>query len=421
MNPTFSSFGQRFSAEAGIAALMDDLGQALAVDQDMLMLGGGNPGQIPQMQAEFRDAMGRIMSSNDAFERLVGNYGPPQGEPAFIEALGSLLRERFGWDLGAEHIALTNGSQSASFMLFNMLAGQRRDGSQAEIVFPLAPEYIGYADQGLSDCVFRSQRPDIELTGPGRFKYRVDFGGLQLDERTAALCASRPTNPTGNVLTDPEIQRLRILARDRGVPLMLDNAYGTPFPGIVFSPATPVWDESMIVSMSLSKVGLPGVRTGIVVAHPRIIEGLSAANAIINLTTGCFGPALMQEMVRSRRILELSERVIRPFYQSKARAAQALLDEELAGYPWRCHEAEGAIFLWLWFEGLPISTRELYRRLKARGVLVIPGEPFFPGLPEPWPHASECIRVTYSQNDAMVHEGLRRIAAEVRQIHDRGA
>jgi valine--pyruvate aminotransferase len=399
---------------------MQDMGDALSANEDMLMLGGGNPGQIPRMQAEFRDSMSRILASNDAFERLVGNYGPPQGEPGFIRALVALLRERCGFDLGPEHIGLTNGAQSASFLLFNLLAGERASGLPTQVVFPLAPEYVGYADQGLSDGLFRSHRPRIECTGENRFKYRVDFDDLRVDEHTAALCVSRPTNPTGNVLTDDEVDRLRILARERRIPLILDSAYGTPFPGIVFRSATPVWDEDMILLMSLSKIGLAGVRTGIVVAHPDVIRALGAANAIVNLTPGAFGPLLATEMVRSQRILELSEQTIRPFYQSKVQRALALLDEELRGYPWRSHQAEGAIFLWLWFPELPISATELYQRLKRRGVLVIPGEPFFPGLEEPWEHAAQCLRVSYAQDDETVREGLRRIAAEVRDLHDRG-
>ena len=53
----FSSFGKSFSSDAGIVQLMDDLGNALSVDERMLMLGGGNPGQIPEVQARFRKRM----------------------------------------------------------------------------------------------------------------------------------------------------------------------------------------------------------------------------------------------------------------------------------------------------------------------------------------------------------------------------
>ena len=115
----FSSFGKSFSSDAGIVQLMDDLGNALSVDERMLMLGGGNPGQIPEVQARFR----KRMHNGDEFERLIGHYDPPQGESRFVEALAGLLSREFGWSLAPRNIAVTNGSQSASFMLFNMLAG----------------------------------------------------------------------------------------------------------------------------------------------------------------------------------------------------------------------------------------------------------------------------------------------------------
>ena len=39
-----------------------------------------------------------------------------------------------------------------------------------------------------------------------------------------ALCVSRPTNPTGNVLTDAELEQLRQLAAEHNVPLLIDGA-----------------------------------------------------------------------------------------------------------------------------------------------------------------------------------------------------
>ena len=61
------------------------------------------------------------------------------------------------------------------------------------------------------------------------------------------------------------------------------------------------------------------------------------------------------------------------------------LRESCAGLPLRIHRPEGAFFLWLWFPGLPIPSAELYRRLKQRGVYVLSGHHFFPGLPEDTP------------------------------------
>jgi len=414
----FSRFGKRFSSDAGIVQLMDDLGNALSGNKSMLMLGGGNPGQIPEVQARFRQRMHDILDDGDQFERLIGHYDPPQGESRFIEALAACLRRELGWPLSARNIAVTNGSQSASFMLFNMLAGDDDAGRARKILLPLTPEYIGYADQGVTASMFTAYRPAIEPLADNLFKYHVDFDQLTIGEDINAICVSRPTNPTGNVLSDDEVEKLMALARRHEVPLILDSAYGTPFPQIIFSDATPVWDDNVIVCMSLSKLGLPGVRTGIVIANEAIIRSLSGINAIVNLTTGGFGAALTVEMIESGEIMTISNDIIRPFYLDKAKRAVDCIRRELAGYDFRIHRPEGAIFLWLWFPGLPVTSAVLYQRLKERGVLVIPGHYFFPGLDEDWQHKHECIRVTYSQSADVVEKGIAIIADEVKRAYD---
>jgi len=322
MRMNFSRFGESFGADAGIVQLMGDLDQALGMNRDMLMLGGGNPGRIPELEQHFAKQMQALLDDGEAFHQLIGEYGSPQGHRAFIDALASLLNEHLGWAVSAENIALTNGSQSASFMLFNLFGGADRNGRMHRIALPLTPEYIGYADQGAEPDLFISSRPRIELIGEQQFKYRVDFDALDIDDSVGAICVSRPTNPTGNVLTDEEIQTLKSLARGNDIPLIIDNAYGLPFPGIVFSDATPIWDEATIVCMSLSKIGLPGVRTGIVIAAAPVVRALTGMNAIMNLTTGGFGPRLVLDLIRSGEILELSRSVVRPFYQRKVLPTQ---------------------------------------------------------------------------------------------------
>lgn len=411
-----STFAQRFARHSGITQLMDDMAGAMAGERDMLMLGGGNPAHIAEVQALFRQRMQDILDQPGEFARVVGDYDPPQGNARFLTALADLLNREYGWELTAQNVALTTGSQSAFFLLFNMFAGDCADGHR-KILLPMAPEYIGYGDAGLADDIFIAQRPAIEKLPEHTFKYHVDFDRLQVDETTGAICVSRPTNPTGNVLTDAEVARLVDISSARGIPLLIDNAYGMPFPNIIFTEAELVWNENIILSMSLSKLGLPATRTGIVVARADIITALSNINGILTLAPESVGPALAYDLVRSGRITEVSRSLIRPYYQHKAQRAIALLHAELAGTDYFIHKAEGAIFLWLWFPGLPISSLELYRRLKQRGVLVIPGEYFFPGLDhDPWPHKQECIRITYSMADEVVRDGVKIIAEEVKAL-----
>jgi valine--pyruvate aminotransferase len=420
----FSLAGQKLTGHSGILELMDDLGRAMTVEPHMRMLGGGNPAPVPGLQALVRERMRELLADGDAFERMLANYDPPQGNPRFVRALADLLRREFGWDLGPQNIAVTSGGQSAFFYLFNLLAGKFSGGRAKKILLPLAPEYIGYADQGIAEDIFIACRPGIEWSrgGGGKiFKYVVDFAAVETalaHGDIGAIVASRPTNPSGNVLTDAEVARLSALAAARGIPLILDNAYGTPFPNLMFVPAKPFWAPHVILTLSLSKLGLPGARTGIVIAPQDITSAISSLTAIVGLANNNLGQQLVLPWIESGKILELGPKILRPFYEEKNKLAAAWAREffDAAGVDWAMHATEGAFFHWLWLKNLRITTRELYERLKGRKVLTVPGEYFFFGLDNDWPHRHECLRVNFSGDAETVREGYRLIAAEAAKV-----
>lgn len=247
---TFSLFGDKFTRHSGITRLMEDLNDGLRTP-GAIMLGGGNPAQIPEMNDYFQQLLADMLDNGKALDALC-NYDGPQGKSELLALLANMLRDELGWEIEPQNIALTNGSQSAFFYLFNLFAGRRADGTTRKVLFPLTPEYIGYADAGLEEDLFVATRPNIELLPEGQFKYHVDFEHLQVTEETGMICVSRPTNPTGNVITDEELIKLDALANQHGVPLVIDNAYGVPFPGIIFSDARPLWNPNIVLCMSLS-------------------------------------------------------------------------------------------------------------------------------------------------------------------------
>jgi len=416
----FSAFGDKFSGRSGILQLMDDLGKAMSSPKAPLMLGGGNPAFIPEVQSRIRARMQAMLANGDEFERLIGNYETPQGNPAFIEALCTLLRTHYGWGIAPPNVAITAGSQASFFLLFNMFAGRFRDGQKKKILLPMAPEYIGYTDLGLTEELFTARRPEIEYLAPHRFKYHVDFEHIDLSPEVGAICFSRPTNPTGNVLTDQEVTRLMALAQARQIPLIIDNAYGSPFPNIVFTAATPLWDEHTIVCLSLSKLGLPGARTGIVIAPEPVAQAIAGMTAIFNLAPSSLGALLTLELVKSGEIIRLSQEVVKPYYRGKAEQALGWLDIALEGLDYFVHHPEGAMFLWLWLRGLPIKSEQLYERLRRRGVVVVSGHYFFPGLEQDWRPRRECIRISYAQAPETVQQGIAVIGEEARKAYREG-
>lgn len=411
----FSLFGRKFTRHAGITQLMDDLNQGL-LDPQAIMLGGGNPAAIPAMLQAFHDEASQQLNSGELLKSMI-NYDGPQGKDKFTAALAALLRQEYGWDISAKNIALTNGSQNAFFYLFNLLAGEFSDGRKKKVLFPLAPEYIGYADSALSEEMFVACKPAITLLDNGLFKYNVNFEALEIDDDIGLICVSRPTNPTGNVLTDEEIRHLDELARANGIPLLIDNAYGTPFPNIIFTEVKPFWNSNTILCMSLSKLGLPGTRCGIVIGPETLIQAIGNLSGIINLAPGGVGPTMVQRWVENGDIIRLSEQHIRPFYEAKAQQAVQWLQEAIPHPKLRIHKPEGALFLWLWFEGLPIHSQELYQRLKQRGLIVVPGHYFFPGITDAtWQHQYECLRLNYAQDADKVQSGIAILAEVLAEI-----
>ena len=437
----FSKFGQKFTQPTGISQLMDDLGDALKSDQPINMLGGGNPARIEAVNELFLQtyqALGNDGSFNNSDETnstatsSMANYSNPQGDAAFIDALVGFFNRHYDWNLTAENIALTNGSQNAFFYLFNLFGGaftdEQSESVDKSILLPLTPEYIGYSDVHVEGQHFTAVLPHIdEVTHDGEegfFKYRVDFEALEnlpalKEGRIGAICCSRPTNPTGNVLTDEEMAHLAEIAKRYDVPLIIDNAYGMPFPNIIYSDVTLNWDDNTILCFSLSKIGLPGVRTGIIVAAPEVIAAVSAMNAVVNLSPTRFGASIATPLVENNAIKDLSDNDIKPFYQQQAKTAVTLLKKELGDYPLVIHKPEGAIFLWLWFKDLPISTSELYEILKEKGTLIVPSEYFFPGVDiSDYKHAHECIRMSIAADEQTLIDGIAVIGEVVRGLYD---
>jgi valine--pyruvate aminotransferase len=199
----------------------------------------------------------------------------------------------------------------------------------------------------------------------------------------------------------------------------VDNAYGHPFPDVLYTGFHPRWEPGMIFSISMSKVGLPGVRNAMIVADKVIVKALSNMNAVVSLANGNVGQALLAPLLANDTLPRLSRDVIRPFYRARSDFAVRVLSDALGeAFPWALHAQEGAFFLWLWLKNLRISAAVLYQRLKARDVLVIPGHYFAPGLDAPWVHASQCLRITFSQPETIVREGLEILAEEAHACSD---
>jgi hypothetical protein len=102
-------------------------------------------------------------------------------------------------------------------------------------------------------------------------------------------------------------------------------------------------------------------------------------------------------MLPSALNLTAAARAPHPLELSRAGDMQAQVQPRAgfaaAGVDWSQHVCQGTVVYWSWLRGLRITTRELFEQLKARPVLTVPGEYFFLGHADDWPHRHECLRI----------------------------
>ncbi len=420
MTVELTEFGDRMSRLTGVRAIMKDIIETLrsGTERQFIDLSAGNPVILPEVEQLWRDCTDDLLSSPE-YGEVVCRYGASQGYAPLIEAIAQDFNQRYGLSLSDRNILITPGSQLLYFIAANAFSGYTSQGNLKEMILPLSPDYTGYGGVCLIPESLKAYRPALDINEEAhRFKYRPDFSQLEVNANTGLVLFSRPCNPTGNVLTDQELQQIIDLATPHQVPVVVDSAYAPPFPALNFSAMTPMFGGSVVHCLSLSKAGLPGERIGVAIADESIIQVLDAFQTNLCIHSPRYGQAIAARAIASGALAQISEQVIRPHYQRKMNILEETLDAALPkDLPWFLHQGEGAIFAWIWFQDLPITDRELYQALKAQDVIAVPGEPFFPGLREPWPHTQQCLRMSLTATEADIAIAMKRLATVVEQVY----
>lgn len=420
MNPALSQIGAQMSNLTGVRAIMKDINETLraSAGKQFINLSAGNPLILPEVEQLWRDSTAELLASSE-YGEVVCRYGSSQGYDPLITAIANDFNRRYGLQLSDRNVLITPGSQSLYFYAANCFGGATHHGELKEIVLPLSPDYTGYGGVCLFPDALVAYQPTLDVEEEAhRFKYRPDFSQLSITEDTGCVIFSRPCNPTGNVLTDDEVNKIAALAAPYDIPVLIDSAYAPPFPALNFTSMTPVFGDSIIHCMSLSKAGLPGERIGVAIGDERMIQVLECFQTNLCIHPSRYGQAIAARAINSGALADISTTVIRPFYQQKFAVIENTLHAAMPkDLPWFLHRGEGAIFAWLWFKDLPISDWEIYQQLKEVGVIVVPGSTFFPGLRQEWQHKQECLRISLTGSDAEIATGMKLLATVAQKAY----
>ncbi|MDT0616057.1 aminotransferase class I/II-fold pyridoxal phosphate-dependent enzyme [Streptomyces lancefieldiae] len=392
---------------------MDDIATTIgsATGKEWLNLGIGNPASIPEVQDTWQRLTSGALAAS--FGDVSCRYGSSRGLPELVDTIVDYFRGRYGWDVGPRNVVVGPGSQMLCFIAAALFTGPGAS-RDTRLVLPMTPDYTGYQGLSLTPGGITGVEPHVRIQGARSFRYLFDLATLEGLTDVGLMLLSSPSNPAGRSASRGELQRLVSAAQGHDVPLVVDNAYGAPFPGIGPS-AAPVWDERVVNVFSVSKAGLPGERLGFAVGDEQYIEPIVSFMANSALHAPQLVQSTLAHALRSDALDTLVETVIGPFYAERRKFVESLLAEALPqDIAWRLHAAEGGMFCWVWVDEEWFDDLRLYETLKGRGVFVVPGRYFFTDIEHSrglGRHPRQCFRISMTPDPDTIAAGVEVIAA----------
>ncbi len=190
--------------------VMDILDRANALEAEgrsIIHMEAGQPG-APAPHA-VREAARRALEGGKI------GYTEALGQPGLRKRIAQYYGEQIGVDIAWRQIVITTGS-SAGFILAFLSSLPR--GAKIALAAPYYPAYPNTIRAlGFYPVILRSN-------AASNFQMSVDLLESAVQDVDGVLIAS-PSNPTGGMIDDDELDRLSTYCRDRGLVLFSDEIY----------------------------------------------------------------------------------------------------------------------------------------------------------------------------------------------------
>lgn len=302
----------------------------------------------------------------DKYKEKVFMPTPVDGSLELKGTIKSYLQEN-GINASTKQIMVTSGSQQAIEFFAKLLI------EPGDVVLVEEPTYIG--------AIQAFESYDARLIG-----IPMDEQGIRLDILESCLIKYRPKfiytqpdfhNPTGKTMSLARRKELLKLAYYYNVPILEDNPYGELYFSGNPLPSLKSLDNNdyVIYVSSFSKTISFSLRVGYVVACENIINSFIKFKQITDIQTSTLSQYFIHEFVSQGHLRPHLEG-IRSKYKNKRDLMIGELNKcEIEGMS--ILAPNGGYFVWV---RLPNNIRmnDLIKRLGEQGVVVMPGDVFYP-------------------------------------------
>jgi aspartate aminotransferase len=317
-------------------------------------------------------------------------YTGTAGDPAVRAAVAARYP---GVASGAESVVVTIGSQEAVFASVMTLVDA---GDDVLVPDPGYPAYPVVARLLGATPVSYPLRPERG--------FKIDPADVvsRLTPATRLVILCSPSNPTGAMDLDADLETLARELEGRGVPWLSDEIYA----GFAYERTAPsisrfVPTGGLVVSGLSKDLSMTGWRVGWVVGPQAIVGRITAAHQYV--------VTCASSVSQAAALVALGEaaKPDRAAYLEIFRRRRALMAEELGRIPkLEVTLPDGAFYFFVDVREFGSSLAIAERLLQTRRVIVIPGEAFGPG-------GAGFLRVSYAAGDDDIRAGVRALGEEL--------
>ena len=332
---------------------------------EVISFAGGLPSPTTFPIERIRSACTKVL---DEAPQASLQYGPTEGYKPLREWVAKRL-SRNGASIRASQVLITTGSQQALDLLGKVLIDE---GSK---VLVETPSYLG-ALQAFS------------LFQPAYSSMQTDEEGIVTDALTPEqlagarfmYCLPNFQNPTGRRMPLERRKALLGKAIAAGVPVVEDDPYGAlSYSGEELPSLLSLAPEHVIYMGSFSKVLVPGLRLGYVVAPEELLGKLVQAKQAADLHTPSFTQRIVHEAIQDG-FLDQHIPEIRTLYARQCELMLAALEQHFPDTV-RWTRPQGGMFIWVTLpEG--VDSAALLAKAIEQNVAFVPGAPFYANNPQ---------------------------------------
>lgn len=314
--------------------------------------------------ADFQRLLNRVLDRDGGH---AFGYQESQGWPPLRESMHQYLA-KLGIAGPVENLHIISGAQQGIDLAAKILVNQK------DTIFVEGPTYHG-AIASFQSRGARIVPIPLEADGPN---LRVLHQQLRRHRPRLFYAMPNFQNPTGYSYSGQKKQALLDLAREYQFSIVEDDYLSElNFDAKVARRTLKAMDTHGLVVYikSFSKILMPGLRLGLLVAPARLNHSLGAAKQFSDISSSGLLQRTLDLYLREEAWQQHLDK-LRHIYSARCRRAEAAIKEYLP--PVNFTPPGGGLHLWL---QLPqsMSGDELYRQCLQEKVLITPGSYFTPG------------------------------------------